>query len=234
VPTQARNEAGLKIRLEARKLLVDKGAESMTLRAIARELGITAPALYRYYPSKEDLIRHVCQDVCADLATELHALMAAAHDRTSVERFFAVCRGFRGWALRHPKEFGLVFGTPVTNPSAQFVASEPFGQVFLTAALSVMADHAIQAPADETVPAELRANLALWRAEFDKLTQGMGVVFPAENFRDGVLLVMINAWIRIYGHVALEVFNRLPGLPIDTDALFEVLVGDLSSLLTPQ
>ena len=58
------------IRTVARTLLVSRGRQGVTLRAIAREMGITAPALYRYYDSFEDLIRHVCTDICADLTAE--------------------------------------------------------------------------------------------------------------------------------------------------------------------
>jgi AcrR family transcriptional regulator len=59
------------IRRTARKLLVEQGPEAVTLRAIARELGITAPALYRYYESRDDLVENLRLDVCADLADDL-------------------------------------------------------------------------------------------------------------------------------------------------------------------
>src|SRR5215471_18433144 len=86
------------IRRTARRLLIDRGPEAVTLRAIARELGITAPALYRYYGSRDDLVQHLRLDVIADLATELsQEISGLAADGTA--QLFAICRGFRRWAL---------------------------------------------------------------------------------------------------------------------------------------
>src|SRR5437016_5544598 len=99
----------LEIRRHARALLVRQGRDAVTLRAIARELGITAPALYRYYDSRGDLLRHVCDDICADLATELNGQLAAIGQHDHAGKVLTVCRGFRRWAHRHPQEFTLVF-----------------------------------------------------------------------------------------------------------------------------
>src|SRR3954454_15475637 len=99
------------IRRTARKLLVEQGPEAVTLRAIARELGITAPALYRYYGSRDDLIEHLRLDVVADLGAKLGEEIAALPDDGAVQ-LFAICRGFRRWALTHTKEFTLVFASP--------------------------------------------------------------------------------------------------------------------------
>src|SRR2546421_11548146 len=87
------------IRQQARRLLVSQGREAVTLRAIARHLGITAPALYRYYDSREDLLRRVCDDICLDLADELTADLTTIPDEDVLGGVFAVCRGFRRWAL---------------------------------------------------------------------------------------------------------------------------------------
>src|SRR3954453_10376416 len=99
------------IRRTARKLLVEQGPEAVTLRAIARELGITAPALYRYYESRDDLVENLRLDVCADLAEELAEDIAELPD-DGIMQLFAICKGFRRWALTHTKEFTLVFASP--------------------------------------------------------------------------------------------------------------------------
>src|SRR3981189_2732369 len=82
------------IRHTARSLLVAQGPEAVTLRAIARELGITAPALYRYYKSRDDLGEQLRLDVCADLAAELAAELVELPDDGTLQ-LFAICRGFR-------------------------------------------------------------------------------------------------------------------------------------------
>src|SRR5215469_10289741 len=91
---RSRVDTDRQIRKVARTLLVSRGAQGVTLRAIAREMGITAPALYRYYDSFEDLIRQVCADICVDLADELATGLAAIPPDDTTGRVFAVCRGF--------------------------------------------------------------------------------------------------------------------------------------------
>ena len=101
---RARAATDKDIRRTARALLVEQGPEAVTLRAIARELGITAPALYRYYESRDDLLENLRLDVIADLSLELAEQTAALPD-DGTARLFGVCRGFRRWSLGHPKEF---------------------------------------------------------------------------------------------------------------------------------
>ncbi|HVW42329.1 MAG TPA: TetR/AcrR family transcriptional regulator, partial [Amycolatopsis sp.] len=132
------------IRRTARALLVERGPEAVTLRAIARELGITAPALYRYYGSRDDLVQHLRVDVVNDLAAQLAGEITELDDGAA--QLFAICRGFRRWALTHTKEFTLVFASPTggVGSAAGSVATltragEPFGRIFLVAAGHILA-----------------------------------------------------------------------------------------------
>ena len=87
------------------------GPTSISLRAIARELGMSAAALYRYFPSLEALVAEVCADVYDELRA---AVTAAGRDEPSAAgQLMAMARGFRRWSIGHPQEFGLLFGTPV-------------------------------------------------------------------------------------------------------------------------
>src|SRR5689334_8888777 len=96
-------ETDREIRQQARALLVDQGPEAVTLRAIARKVGITAPALYRYYTSREDLVEHIRTDICTDLAAELNADLADLPSSDVLGQVLAICRGFRRWAIAHPQ-----------------------------------------------------------------------------------------------------------------------------------
>jgi AcrR family transcriptional regulator len=95
------------IKATARRLLVEEGPESVTLRAIAREMGMTAPALYRYFASHEELLRAVIADVYDELADALEAARDAIDEDEPAERLFAMARAFRGWSVDHRREFGL-------------------------------------------------------------------------------------------------------------------------------
>lgn len=107
----------------ARQLLVQNGPEAVSLRAIAREMGMTAPGLYRYFGSHEELLRHVCADIFTELGGDIHRAIEAAtepaeppSDQMAVKltvKMVAACREFRRWALDHKPEFGLLFGVPL-------------------------------------------------------------------------------------------------------------------------
>lgn len=230
---QPRTDTERHIRAQARKLLVDQGHEGVTLRAIARELGITAPALYRYYDSREELIQFVCLDICADLADDLGADLAAMTSSDPVAAVFETCRGFRRWALAHPREFALVFASPATTtghgPEVLPAAEEPFGRIFLTLAGRALAGSGITPPADGGVPEHLRGELGTLRDSLLATLRAEGIDVPAEVLGLGMVRFMLHFWVRLYGHVALEVFGRFPFGISDTEALFESMLAELAA-----
>jgi AcrR family transcriptional regulator len=249
-----RADTDRQIRTVARTLLVSRGREGVTLRAIAREMGITAPALYRYYDSFEDLIQHVCADICVDLAAELTSDLSAIPDVDTTGQVFAVCRGFRTWAIRHPREFTLVFAGPAgpadlravgpTGPAGSSApgaagqvaglgqlgsATDPFGRIFLTVAGRVLATRELVTPEDHEVPEQLRADLVEFRRTlFDTLADS-GVQLPDHVFSLGAAYTMLRFWVRLYGLVALEVFDRFPFAVSDPESLFESMVTELAA-----
>jgi len=99
----------------ARRLLVESGPEAVSLRAIAREMGMTAPGLYRYFGSHEELTRHVIAGIFTELAQDIHRAMQAAagpaeeppDDVTGklTAKMVAACREFRRWALNHKEDY---------------------------------------------------------------------------------------------------------------------------------
>src|SRR5256885_17220990 len=97
----------------ARRLLIEGGTERVSLRGIAGELGMTAPALYRYFDSREALLGELCNQLYDELADVL--LAARDHDLHAPPklRFLVTSHAFRTWALEHRPEFGLLFGAPV-------------------------------------------------------------------------------------------------------------------------
>ncbi|MFI5776482.1 TetR/AcrR family transcriptional regulator [Nocardia sp. NPDC051570] len=213
------------IRRVARTLLGQQGPEAVTLRAIARELGITAPALYRYYASRDELVAALRLDICADLAAELAAQAAELPD-DGVVQLFAICKGFRRWALAHAPEFTLVFASPTgAGPSAMRQIDEPFGRIFLAAAGRLLATYDIVTPSAEVIPEALREDLIGFQCA---LLAASEQKFPAEKLDLGMTYLMIQLWARLYGHVTLEVFGNYP-MPVgDPDALFDATLTDVA------
>ncbi len=223
---RARAATDRDIRQQARTLLVNEGPEAVTLRAIARQLGITAPALYRYYSSREDLVHHVRMDICADLAEELTADLAGIPETDTVTQVLTICRGFRRWALAHPREFTMVFAYP-TGIGTPELKSDPFGQIFLAVAGKVLMTKQIKPPSDDEVPDVMRADLEHFRADMLATVAATGVEVPDDVFSIGTAYMVLQFWIRLYGQVALEVFEHFPFVVSNTDALFEIMLAGL-------
>jgi AcrR family transcriptional regulator len=222
------------IREQARSLLIDRGPDAVTLRAIARKVGITAPALYRYYTSREDLIEHIRMDICTDLADELNLDLAGLPESDVVAQVLAICRGFRRWAIAHPQEFSLVFASPADLSTLQdgavhllVPATDPFGRVFLAVAGKVLTTMRLAAPPDDTVPAEVRADLAHFRTSLLTTISEAGFEVSADVLGLGTAYAILKFWVRLYGQVALEVFGRFPFAVTKPEPLFEALLADL-------
>lgn len=219
------------IRRTARALLVAQGPENVTLRAIARELGITAPALYRYYGSRDDLLEHLRADVVADLGEAL-AGEIAGHEADGPRRLFTICRGFRHWALGHVNEFTLVFASGATAPASSTAKlaqlTEPFGRLFLLAAGDVLLSDEAALPSDGVVPAGLRDDLAGYRDALLAVLAEAGIDVPREKLTVGTTYLMMQFWARLYGHVTLEVFGNYPIPLANPDTLFDALLADLA------
>lgn len=217
------------IKQTARKVLVADGVEGLSLRAIARDMGMTAPALYRYFPSREELIVALIGDLYDELADTMTAAAEAEPGDDVAGRLAAVSRAFRGWAVGHPGEFGLLFGNPVPGveveegtdeqPNPVKESGRRFGRIFgeLVARLYLTAPFPI--PADDEIEPALRAELEQWNEELP------------DDLPTGVTQVFLSCWIRLYGTVAMEVFGHLRFAVADAEPVFEAELRDLARML---
>jgi AcrR family transcriptional regulator len=210
------------IRASARHLLVAEGPHSVTLRAIAREMGMTAPALYRYYSSREDLL----EGVCAELYDELTVLLAqeVARPGPAGEVLLRMARTFRDWAVAHPAEFGLIFGSPVPDEgdedaSPPHQAAMRFAGVWLTVFFRLWREQPFPVRSDAEIPAALVEQLSAYRATLaDQL--GPDVL----NLPIGAMHVFLESWTQLYGVVALETFNHLHFCLSDVAPFFDLFM----------
>jgi AcrR family transcriptional regulator len=214
------------IKETARRILVAQGPEAVSLRAIAREMGMTAPALYRYFSSREDLLRQVCGDIFSEIATDIRAAAARAAEESGGDvtaKLIAACREFRHWALTHREEFGLLFGTPLPgleplHDKTDECAME-FAGSFMGLFLELWQRHPFPVPADEQIEPGLVAQLA-------RYIGALGVDLPA-----GAALVFLRCWVRLYGMVSLEVFGHLHFALDDAAPMFEITLAELAGLV---
>ncbi|MBA3524784.1 MAG: TetR/AcrR family transcriptional regulator [Geodermatophilaceae bacterium] len=213
----------LDIRRSARELLAAEGKAGVTLRPIAKAVGLTAPALYRYYDSRESLLL----DLVADLYDELAETMERARDEHPAEdfpaRFGALVWAFREWSCAHPHEFELVFATPVDlsgveEESRLEACTERFGAAFYGLFLQLWAAAPFPVPADEDIDPTLLEQLRTWKADEDPLPLG-------------ALSVYVSCWVRIYGLISLEVFGQLRFALTDIGPMYHLMLTDLGTVL---
>ena len=225
---RVRAETTGEIKQTARRILVEQGPEAVTLRAIARDMGVTAPALYRYFGSHEELLRIVVGDIFSELAGEIHAAIEAASGADTAgkmaEKMAAACQGFRQWALAHKAEFGLLFGTPLpgVNVEDDDFAEEcarKFAGTFYALFLELWQKNPFPVPSREEIDPGLREQLVRYR-------DGIGADVPL-----GALLIFLLCWVRLYGIVSMEVFGHLGFALDDPGPIFEITLGELAILL---
>jgi AcrR family transcriptional regulator len=211
----------------ARRLLVEQGRDAVTLRAIAREMGMTAPALYRYFDGRRELLAHVIGDLFNDLTDTLRDAIGAVPPGDPAGRFLAAAREFRGWALAHEREYALLFGNPLPGPGVEpgdlddFAAERGrrFGLTFLTLFLELWRKSPFPVRPDEEIDPELRRQL-------DRYRTWMGSALPL-----GAMLTYIQCWARLQGSVSLEVLGHLRFALDDASPLFELTLAEMAPQL---
>ena len=217
----------------ARRLLITSGPDAVRLRAIAREMGMTAPGLYRYFDSHEELLRHVCANIFTELGEDIHqaieaaAAPAEAADQLTAKltvKMVAACREFRRWSLSHQAEFSLLFGVPLPglDDGRYDIADEcalAFAGTFFTLFLELWNKLGFPVPAAEEIDPELRGQLVRYR-------DALGSDLPV-----GAVLTFLRCWTVLYGAVAMEVFGHLRFALEDPAPMFELTLADLAALV---
>ena len=102
-----RGEMIARIKAAARQQMAEHGTAGLSLRGIARELGITAPAIYNYFPRLEDLITALIVDTFSALAEAMEAAEAAVPSDRPYDKIMALCLAYRQWAVEHPVDFQM-------------------------------------------------------------------------------------------------------------------------------
>ena len=102
----------------ARRQLATEGAAGLSLRAVAREMGMVSSAIYRYFPSRDDLLTTLIIDGYNAVGAAVEQAEAACPRDDYTGRWLAACRAVRDWALANPHEYALVYGSPVPGYEA--------------------------------------------------------------------------------------------------------------------
>lgn len=204
------------IKATALRLMHEQGSTDLRFSDIAREMGMTAPALYRYFTDRDELLSALVADAYNDLADAVEA----ARERVPVDdptgRWYAVSQAFRTWANSEPQQFALIFGAPVPG----FVAPEegPVAEACTRAITGLKAFFVEAREQGKLGPPLIRDVDESLSAHFKEKKEGMhgDDDLPPENFQ-----ALLHCWAHLYGFTSLEAYGRLHFLTDEArDALF--------------
>jgi AcrR family transcriptional regulator len=182
-----------------RRHLATEGAAALSVRAVARDLGVVSSAIYRYVRSRDDLLTLLVVDGYDELGDLVDAALAAVRPDDYRGRFLAIGHAVRGWALREPATYALLFGSPVPGYQAPAERTTGPGTRVIGALVQVWEDAhlagAVRAPAVE-VPTVLAADVQRIRDEFPTTAP------------DDLILRGVLSWAALFGCVSFEVFGQ--------------------------
>ncbi|MFF2078719.1 TetR/AcrR family transcriptional regulator [Kitasatospora sp. NPDC058162] len=196
---RAREELTREIKQEARRQLASVGAQQLSLRAVARELGMVSSALYRYFASRDELLTALIIDAYTELGEAAERAVAAEPDASARERWRAGWQATRDWARANPHEFALIYGTPVPGYTAPESTVEAAARLPLALLGVVRAAPLRPTPPGPTPRGTLPGQLA-----------GLAAAV-APDLPPPTLARAVSAWIQLVGLIGFELHGHLVG-----------------------
>ncbi|POX48244.1 TetR family transcriptional regulator [Streptomyces sp. Ru71] len=213
---RARIEITAAIKDEARRQLAEEGAAKLSLRAVARALGMVSSALYRYFPSRDDLLTALIIDAYDSLGEAAESAHAAVAGAPVTRRWTAVCEAVRHWALAHPHEYALIYGSPVPGYSAPQTTVPPaarVGRLFLTLAGDAHREGTLTEP-------PLSSAL---RPEAERMAADLAPELPPQT-----VTALVAAWAQLFGLVSFELFGQFNRVVEEREEFFRHAVARLA------
>jgi AcrR family transcriptional regulator len=203
------------VKQAALRQLAESGPAAVSVSAIGKQLGVSGPALYRYFASRDELLTELVIDAYRDLADALSAAALNAPEPGPRARLETLARAYRSWALAQPHRYRLLFGPPLPGYDAhaqRLVQASHAAMAALVEALGELGDPVAPAPGPP-----LASQLAAWVRQHNLEAD------PATALR--ALLV----WSRLHGFVSLEMAGNYASMGIDPDQVFEIQLATLTA-----
>jgi len=244
---RAREQITAELLAAARRQLAAEGAAGLSLRSVARELGMVSSAVYRYFDSRDALLTRLIVDAydalgataeaaaeapdstaeaaaeapdsTAEAAAEAPDSTAEAAGPSDLDLWVATARAIRAWALDHPHEYALLYGSPVPGYAAPEATTASgtrpsLALVGIVARAAAAGRLAPPSPADAPpLPAALAADL-----------EGLARQVAAPHVPPEVTVTLIGAWTQLFGLVSFELFGQTRNMVVDNAALFDATV----------
>lgn len=203
------------------KQIAEFGAAALSLRAIARELKITAPAIYNYFPSRDHLVTALIADAYTSLGDSQKATLENVSKKDGATRFSALGIAYRDWAIMYPQRYQLIFGTPIPDYDAPEDITTPAAAWALVPLIETIqglySEGNLRVERLARLSPKLKSMLQTWK-------QFTGNAAEAE-----VLYIAYVVWSRVHGLVMLELGGQMPSFFTDPGELFR---RELATMIT--
>jgi AcrR family transcriptional regulator len=219
---RVRDEMTAEILAVARAHVAEEGAAALSLRSVARDLEMAPSALYRYFDGRDALLSALIMAAYEALAAEAEraADRAQRGEASDADRWREVPRAMRQWALGHPHEWGLIFGTPVPGYEAPMDTVEPYARVAAAMVRPVVeakeAGRLRMDRPERAVDAALREAVA-------PVAEALFTDMPVAK-----VVLAVQAWTTVVGVISLEVFGHWRNTILDPEAFFEATIRDVA------
>jgi AcrR family transcriptional regulator len=207
----------------ARRQLATDGAAGLSLRAVAREMGMVSSAIYRYFPSRDDLLTALIIDGYNAVGAAVEKSEARCPREDYAGRWLAASRAMRDWALAHPHEYALVYGSPVPGYQAP---ERTIGPASRPAAIfgKIIGD-AYRAGTTADLPGPLAPVPASFTPDAARLRDAI-----LDGVPDHIAAAALIAWSGLFGLVSFELFGQFENVVTDRAAFFDHAAATLGRL----
>ncbi|MDG9692627.1 TetR family transcriptional regulator [Streptomyces sp. Alain-F2R5] len=202
-----RSQVRAEIKEHAREQIATAGASALSLNAIAKRMGMSGPALYRYFAGRDELITELVRDAYRSLADTFRAAAASGADLTGL------AHTMRSWALADPQRYFLVFGTPVPGYHAPADVTQIASET-----MAVIIDACAALPDGGDGPTAFDAHLDGHRQWADGHPAPPAALHRALSF-----------WTRLHGVLSLELAGHFTGMSFDPALLYAAELDELSA-----
>ncbi|MFE1958621.1 TetR/AcrR family transcriptional regulator [Streptomyces sp. NPDC059479] len=215
-----RTETVRDIKAIALRHLARGGVNAISLRGIAREMGMTAGALYSYFDTRDDLISALIADTYNELADAQEAARDKVPSSDPAGRVLVVAETFRKWAVNNPSGFRLIYGDPL--PGSDLPEDSAVAEAERRSCMTLLG---LVAGAWSAIPEAVQEVEVDWSDFHESLVGPSCAAFP--HLPASALAVSLRLWGRMYGLVALEVFGHLKQQTHDPEKLYRSEMLDL-------
>jgi AcrR family transcriptional regulator len=206
----------------ARRSIAENGVAGLSLREVARELGLVSSALYRYFATRDELLTALIFDAYNELGAAVERADSRCNRTDVIARWNASTHAIRRWARANPNEYALIFGTPVPGYVAPELTIDAATRVPRVLG-SILSENERRRPSRPVVtPVTADVDLIF---EVDALAPELPDLPPQMYTR------ALMAWTHVFGFLSFELFGHYKGSVRSTSAMFEVVVVELAELL---